>query len=348
MQENIEQSYTIKFCVKLNKSATETFASLTEAYGDATLSRTMVFKWHITFKEGRENVEDGPRSGRPISSTNDQNVEVVRAAMAKDRRLSVRMTEEEMGLDKSAVHRILTDRLHMRKICAKLVPKYLSVEQKKRTGWKFVRICWEDSKLSQFFFLDKVITGDESWVFNYGPETKRQSAGWHTESSPRPKKARMSRSWVKKTMIIVFFDSRGIVHKEFVPPGRTFNHAFYKDVLERLRKWVQRVRTDIADDWLLHHDNAPAHTALSIREFLAKKNIPVLPHPPYSPDLAPCDFYLFSKLKLKLKGNHFGTMENIQKVVTDELHILTENDFRHCYDEWKKRNHCVTSQGDNL
>jgi len=63
--------------VKLNKPATETFASLTEVYGDATLFRTMVFKWHKAFKEGRENVEDNPRSGRPVSSTNDQNVEVV-------------------------------------------------------------------------------------------------------------------------------------------------------------------------------------------------------------------------------------------------------------------------------
>jgi len=56
-----------------------------------------------------------------------------------------------------------------------------------------------------------------------------------------------------------------------------------------------------------------------------KKNIPVLPHPPYSPDLAPCDFYRFPKLKSKLKGHHFGTMEKIQKIVTDELHTLTEN-----------------------
>ena len=71
----------------------------------------MVFKWHKAFKEGRENVEDDPRSGRRISSTNDQNVEVVRAVMAKDHRLSVRMTAEEMGLDKNAVHRILTDHL---------------------------------------------------------------------------------------------------------------------------------------------------------------------------------------------------------------------------------------------
>ena len=91
MQENIEQRYTSKFCVKLNKSATETFASLSEAYGDATLSRTMVCNWHKAFKEGRENVEDDPCSGRPVLSTNDKNVEVVRAVMAKDCRMSVRM-----------------------------------------------------------------------------------------------------------------------------------------------------------------------------------------------------------------------------------------------------------------
>jgi len=145
-----------------------------------------------------------------------------------------------------------------------------------------------------------------------------------------------------------FFDSCGIVHKEFVPPGQTVNHAIYKDVFEQLLKWVQRVWTDIADDWVLHHDNASAHTALSIREFLGKKNIPILLHPPYSPDLALCDFCLFPKLKSKLKGHHFGTMENIQKIVTNELHTFTKNDFRYCFDEWKKRNHCVTSQGSHF
>jgi hypothetical protein len=68
---------------------------------------------------------------------------------------------------------------------------------------------------------------------------------------------------------------------------------------------------------VLHHDNAPVHVALLIREFVEKKIIPTLPHPSYSPDLALCDFYLFTKLKSKLKGHHFGTL-------TDELRTLTE------------------------
>jgi len=144
MQENIEKRYDIKFYVKLNKSSIKTFDSLTEAYGDATLSRTMIFKWHKAFKEGRKIVENDPRSGRPNSSTNDQNVEVVPAVMAKDRRLSVRMIAQE-----------------------------------------------------------------------------------------------------------------------------TFSHAFYKDILELLR--LPGGHRDIADDWMLHQDNAPAHTALSIRESVAKK-----------------------------------------------------------------------------
>ena len=159
------------------------------------------FKWHKALKEGRENVEDDPRSGRPISSTNDQNVEVVRAVMTKDRRLSVRTIAEETGLNKNAVRKILTEHLHMRKIYAKSLPKNFPLGQKANR----LEICQDllgRLEIEPNFF-HKVITGDESWVFDYDPETKWQSEEWHTKISPRPKKARMSRSRVK-TVIIVF------------------------------------------------------------------------------------------------------------------------------------------------
>ena len=90
----------------------------------------MVFRWLKDFKEGRENVEDESRSGKPISSTNAQNVAVVQAMVMKDRRFSVLMIADQAALDKNSVHRIITDILHMRKICAKIVPKNLSFEQK--------------------------------------------------------------------------------------------------------------------------------------------------------------------------------------------------------------------------
>lgn len=95
-------------------------------------------------------------------------------------------------------------------------------------------------------------------------ETKRQSMEWHTSTSPRPKKARMAKSKIK-CMLICFFDIHGIVHKEFVPQGRqTVNQYFYREVLERLRKRVIHVRPNIKNKWVLHHDNARCHTAISI------------------------------------------------------------------------------------
>jgi hypothetical protein len=61
----------------------------------------------------------------------------------------------------------------------------------------------------------------------------------------------------------------------------------------------------------LHHGNAPAHTTLSVREFLAKEYIPMLPQAPYSPDLSLCDFYMFPKLKSAVKGYHFQTLDSV-------------------------------------
>ena len=95
------------------------------------------------------------------------------------------------------------------------------------------------------------------------------------------KKARRSKSKIKSCSS-AFFDSEGVVHSEFVPQGHTVNQFYYCEVLERLRKRAVRVRPSIADNWMLHHDNAPCHTAISVIEFLAKKDIPVV-HSPHTP-----------------------------------------------------------------
>ena len=97
---------------------------------------------------------------------------------------------------------------------------------------------------------------------------------------------------------------------------------------------------------MLHHNIAPCHTAVSINEFLDEKSISVFPQPPYSPDLSPCDFFLFPWLKNHLKGRHFETLDNIQKSVTDELKGIPAEAFQHCHEQWKQRLHlCVAAQG---
>ena len=124
------------------------------------------------------------------------------------------------------------------------------------------------------------------------------SRRWKSASSPTPKKARMQRSQVK-VMSITFFDHHGLMHHEFVPQRQTVNQLFYKKVPTHLvNKVRQKRRASWArKTWILHHNSAPAHTALSMKQFLVSKEITPLHYPTYSPCLAPCDFFLFPKLK---------------------------------------------------
>jgi len=98
------------------------------------------------------------------------------------------MIASELNLNHTAVHQILTDELAMKKLCVKFVLKNLTIEQKDNR--KDVCLHLLERIQSDRNFLKNVITGDETWIFEYDPETKRQSKEWHTSASPRPKKAR--------------------------------------------------------------------------------------------------------------------------------------------------------------
>jgi histone-lysine N-methyltransferase SETMAR len=153
-----------------------------------------------------------------------------------------------------------------------------------------------------------------------------------------------------KTMLVVFFDIRGIIMTQYVPPGQTVNQTYYYiELLTKLRGRIRRKRPGLwRNGWILHQDNAPAHNALSVRQFLAKKKkkVPGLHHAPYTPDLAPCDFFLFPKLKHSLKGTHFQSIEDIQRKTTDLLKWFTQNDFQKCFHAWKERmQQCIEAQG---
>ena len=162
-------------------------------------------------------------------------------------------------------------------------------------------------------FWENIITGRERWCFAYDQATKRQSAEWVGQNSPKPKKLRFQKSRVK-TMLIVFFDEEGVINREFVPEGQKVNAEFCVGVFYRLLKRIRRDRTAKfqSNEWFLLHDNASSHNAANVKKFLANRNVVVLRHPTYSPDLAPADYFVFPKLKFSLKGRNFQTVEEIQ------------------------------------
>ena len=182
----------------------------------------------------------------------------------------------------------------MRKVSTKMVPRLLNDDQKERP----LQVCQDimGHLQTEPDLLRRVITGDETWSFEYDLVTKHQSCQWKSPTSSRPKKARQSKSKVK-VMLIMFCDVRGIVPSEFLPQGQTISQQVYKEILRLLLRSVREKRRELwqGKSWLLriiyHYDNAPAHNALSIRQFLAEKNITVLEQPPYSPDLARVTFF---------------------------------------------------------
>ncbi|KAG5317509.1 MOS1T transposase, partial [Acromyrmex heyeri] len=214
----MDQRICIKFCVKNKIKCADAFRMLTVAYGEATLDRSNVYRWYKMFSEGREDVNDEERAGRPSTSTTDENIDEVKKIVLANRRITVREVAEDLNISIGSCHSIFTNDL--------------------------------------------------------------------------------GNLWKNK-------------------------------------------------NWLLHHDNAPAHISLLVREFLAKNNTLMMPQPPYSPDLAPCDFFLFPKLKRPMKGRRYATIEEIKTASKEELNKITKNEFLKCFEDWKKRWHkCIISDGD--
>ena len=131
---------------------------------------------------GRESVTDEEKSGRPATSRTEEKIAKVRQILRENNRLTVRSITEEVNIDRETVRKILTEDLGMRKECAKMVPKDLTEEQEQRR----VTIC-QDLLERQDDILCRVIIGDDTWVYQYDPETKPQSAQWKTAKSPRQK-----------------------------------------------------------------------------------------------------------------------------------------------------------------
>ena len=143
---------------------------------------------------------------------------------------------------------------------------------------------------------------------------------------------------------------------DWVSEGQTVKQVFYKEVLTNLHERVRRRRPEMwkNDSWVLHQDNSPAHNDLFVKSFLTKHKITVLEHLLYSPDLVPCDFFLFPKIKSALKGTRFESVDAMKAKSTELMNKLSEDDLQHCFQQWKIRmERCRDGgreyiQGDNI
>ena len=171
--------------------------------------------------------------------------------------------------------------------------------------------------------------------------TQRQRSQWKHAGSPRPKKARQSKS-THNLLMIPFFDSTGMIYMHWVPNEQTVKKEYYVEVLREFSKRSRRERPALfkLGQWHFHQDNAPVHNSILVTDYLTKMGIKTVPHPPYSRDLGLFDFWLFPKLQENLRGCHYETIEEMKEAVMKVIDTLTQEDFHGAFQElleWYKK-----------
>lgn len=344
-----EQRAYCKVRALLGVAAPDIKADLDKVYGDCALSYSTVIRWVRLFNSGREDIKDEARPGRPVTTMTDENIAAVKKAVEDDARCTVEEISDLCGINSSSVFQILTRVLKLRKVCARWIPHLLTDDQK----YERVRIAsqlLDTYKNADQKRMNVIVTGDETWVYFYEPDSKQKNKVWVGENDGRPQIARRART-SKRIMYALFFDCQGMVARIPVPEGRSVTGTFYRDsVLAAAvcHYTADRPCTGVRGIKLLH-DNAPAHKSAVVTSYLSDNNIDTLPHAPYSPDLAPCDFWLNSLNKNYMRGRRFESRHAVGSALFQCLNIIPKEAFRKAFSDWIKRlEKCIQVKGEYI
>ncbi|XP_015905527.1 protein GVQW3-like [Parasteatoda tepidariorum] len=151
---------------------------LEKCFGNDSLKKTIIYQWHERFKSGRESIEVDERSGRPSTSKTDENIDKVKEMLVNNRKLTIREISEGLNIAYGSVQDILANDLGFRRVAAKLVPKDLNFIQKRNcVDVAKDMICEAESDPT---FIRRIITGDETWVYEYDTQSRHQVSGWRS------------------------------------------------------------------------------------------------------------------------------------------------------------------------
>ena len=318
--------------------------SLRATFGNEAPSERTVYSWFTEFRHGRASVSDECREGRPKSVVIPRNIDAVRNMIKEDRHVTYRQLEASLGISKTTIQSILHEHLGVRKICSRWIPHNLTEAQKKG------RVDWCQEMLQKFEggrskSVYNIVTGDETWIYAYEPESKQQSTVWVFHDEPNPTKVVRSRSTSKK-MIACFFGCTGHVATIPLEDRRSVNAEWYTTiclptVFDEIRKKNKKRRI------ILHHDNASSHTASQTIEYLKDKNIELMSHCPYSPDLSPNDFFLFPLVKEKMRGQRFSSPQDAVENFQNHVSAISDSQWKKCFQNWFERmQKCIDLKGE--
>lgn len=339
--ENLRFYIQIRFKLGIDiKTITD---ELKTALPDNAPSLSTVSRWYKHFKGGSDRLEDIQRSGRPITEITDVNIQRVRMAIEQDPYCTYDDIEAETFLSRSTIFRIIHECLKMRKITSRWVPHELSDKNRQER----VKICQQN--LAKFkenkWRLCDVITGDEAWFYHRQIGRKQSNASWVVEGQSPRTVVRLGR-YEPKTMFSIFFKSNGVVHISYLDKGKTIdNKSYISNCLKPLVSAINKQRPIYGTKNLkFHHDNARPHVHSNVIKYLNDQNFTIMDQPPYSPDLAPCDFWLFDYIKQRLTNQ--PDAESLASKITEIVSSIPEKEYLKTFEKWNERMElCIKYEG---
>lgn len=296
------------------------YQEICSVYGTNSISLRSIQDRTNKMKKGTHSIFDQNRTGRPKKSAL---IPQIQNYLKENPYSSTRNIAKHMNADKKTVKFILVNELHMKQVNFKWIPHVLTSQNKAIR----VEMC---TKLLEFLSnannnkLRKVLTQDESWIYFSNP----RNSMWIHEDDKIPQ--RVSRKIdSKKVMISVIWSITGIKSITMLGRDQKFNRVFFSEtVLKDLSKKIS------TKGYYLHMDNARPHL---VPEKLKELGIKRLEHPPYSPDVAPSDFFLFGYLKDQLQGCEFEDEEQLFEKVSEILYSIPKSTLERVYNEWMER-----------
>jgi histone-lysine N-methyltransferase SETMAR len=292
----------------LKKTAAESHRLLVEAYSDHALSETTCRDWFRRFKSGDFDLDNKER-GKPPKKFEDSELQ---SLLDEDDAQSQEQLAEELNVDQATISRRLQALGKIRK-----EGKWVPHELKERDIERRLVTC--EMLLNRFerkSFLHRIVTGDEKWIYFDNPvrTTHYVDPGAPVKSTPK------RNIHGNKVLLSIWWDQIGVVYYELLKPKETIDGPLYRLQLFRLRKALEEKRPEYAerhDKIILQHDNARPHVCKVVQTALKTIGWEVLSHPPYSPDLAPSDYYLFRSMSHGLADQHFSNYEEVKKWLDD-------------------------------
>ena len=317
--------YSVRYEFESGRTLGEAVQNLRKVFGDK-FSENTCRRWYKRFNHGNMSVNDNERSGRPKA----QEYTVYERLIGENKRLTLKELALMTSTHYSTASRAMKKMGKVWKYGV-WIPHELTTEMMEvRT-----RVC--NSLLGRNSIspiLNSIVTGDEKWVLYVNPKRRRQWVNRGEQGDPDPKPSLHP----KKIMLCVWWCSKGIVHYEFLPSRQTVTAEVYCSQLQRVKDSLAEKFPEFGQVLFLH-DNARPHVARLTQQKLVDLGWEILPHPPYSPDLAPTDYHLFRSLQNFLGGQSFENLEHIENAVLtffrNKEASFYERGIEHLVERWE-------------